>query len=91
MSCCKKDCDSTSGNNFTASYAFIVLILFILLAIIWGGAFYWKEGNLFFWSCQKIVDIYIKFGYNVNVRLPEKAGSAYIFWDTTPKVVSLLI
>ena len=40
MSCCKKDCDSTSGNNFTASYAFIVLILFILLAIIWGGTFY---------------------------------------------------
>lgn len=41
MSCCKKDCDNTTGsNNFTASYAFIVLILFILLAIIWGGAFY---------------------------------------------------
>lgn len=39
MSCCKKDCDSNNG-NFTASYAFIVLILFILLAIIWGGAFY---------------------------------------------------
>lgn len=39
MSCCKKESDST-GNNFTASYAFIVLILFILLAIIWGGAFY---------------------------------------------------
>lgn len=40
MSCCKKDCDNTGGNNFTASYALIVLILFILLAIIWGGAFY---------------------------------------------------
>lgn len=41
MSCCKKDCDSSNnGNNFTVSYAFIVLILFILLAIIWGGAFY---------------------------------------------------
>lgn len=40
MSCCKKDCDSNNGTNFGASYAFIVLILFILLAIIWGGAFY---------------------------------------------------
>ena len=37
---CKKECDNTSGNTFTASYAFIVLILFILLAIIWGGAFF---------------------------------------------------
>ena len=26
---------------------------------------------------MKSIDIYIKFGYNVNVRLPEKAGSAY--------------
>lgn len=40
MSCCKKDFDSCNGGGFTASYAFIVLILFILLAIIWGGAFY---------------------------------------------------
>ncbi len=41
MSCCKKDCNPCDGNNgFTANYAFIVLILFILLAIIWGGAFY---------------------------------------------------
>lgn len=41
MSCCKKDNDAPNTNNgFTASYAFIVLILFILLAIIWGGAFY---------------------------------------------------
>ncbi len=42
MSCCKKHGDemSNNGNGFTASYAFIVLILFILLAIIWGGAFY---------------------------------------------------
>lgn len=40
MSCCKKEVNTSSGNNFTASYAFIVLILFILLAIIWGGAFY---------------------------------------------------
>ncbi len=38
-----KSCEKNSnlcGGNFTASYAFIVLILFILLAIIWGGAFY---------------------------------------------------
>ncbi len=41
MSCCKKDFDPGCGNSgFTANYAFIVLILFILLAIIWGGAFY---------------------------------------------------
>lgn len=41
MSCCKKDCDcNNNSGNFGASYAFIVLILFILLAIIWGGAFY---------------------------------------------------
>ncbi len=40
MSCCKKECDPCGGSGFTASYAFIVLILFILLAIIWGGAFY---------------------------------------------------
>ena len=37
---------------------------------------------------MKSVDIYIKFGYNVNVRLPEKAGSAYNIFgflkDTTP-------
>lgn len=48
MSCCKKDCDNTGGNNFTASYAFIVLILFILLAIIWGGAFIKRGKPLFF-------------------------------------------
>jgi hypothetical protein len=40
MSCCQKDSNPYGGNSFTASYAFIVLILFILLAIIWGGAFY---------------------------------------------------
>ncbi len=40
MSCCKKECNPCDGNGFTANYAFIVLILFILLAIIWGGAFY---------------------------------------------------
>ncbi len=41
MSCCKKSCETSNNQtNFTASYAFIVLILFILLAIIWGGAFY---------------------------------------------------
>ena len=26
---------------------------------------------------SKTIDIYIKFGYNVNVRLPKKVGSAY--------------
>ena len=36
MGCCK---NSESNNGF-ASYAFIVLILFILLAIIWGGTYY---------------------------------------------------
>ena len=40
MRCPRKDCDPCGGNGFTANYAFIVLILFILLAIIWGGAFY---------------------------------------------------
>ena len=40
MSCCQKDSNPCNGTSFTASYAFIVLILFILLAIIWGGAFY---------------------------------------------------
>ena len=38
MSSCK-NLDSSNGNGF-ASYAFIVLILFILLAIIWGGTYY---------------------------------------------------
>ena len=36
---CNKNPDSNNGNGF-ASYAFIVLILFILLAIIWGGTYY---------------------------------------------------
>ena len=34
---CLKNNDS---NNGFVSYAFIVLILFILLAIIWGGQYY---------------------------------------------------
>ena len=40
MSCSKNNCNPCGGNGFTANYAFVVLILFILLAIIWGGAFY---------------------------------------------------
>ena len=41
MSCPKNNCNPCGGNSgFTANYAFVVLILFILLAIIWGGAFY---------------------------------------------------
>lgn len=47
MSCCKKECDNTSGNTFTASYAFIVLILFILLAIIWVEHFSKKRETSF--------------------------------------------
>lgn len=43
MSCCKKDidsCDNNHGNdNWNGNYFFIVLILFILLAIIWGGSY----------------------------------------------------
>ena len=38
MSTCKNS-DSNNGTGF-AGYAFIVLILFILLAIIWGGTYY---------------------------------------------------
>lgn len=39
MGCSKNDCSNNSNNGFV-SYAFIVLILFILLAIIWGGQYY---------------------------------------------------
>jgi len=37
MSCCKNQ-NQGCNNNWNGNYFFIVLILFILLAIIWGGA-----------------------------------------------------
>ena len=40
MVCPREGCGQCGGNGCTANYVFIVLILFILLAIIWGGAFY---------------------------------------------------
>ena len=36
---CYKNTDSCNSSNTGYNYFFIVLILFILLAIIWGGAY----------------------------------------------------
>ena len=90
MSCCKKECDNTSGNTFTASYAFIVLILFILLV--------WIKLGLLGYAVRRLHDanysgwwlwlIFIPFGWIIvviflllpTVEEPVRWGS-YLFVD----------
>ena len=41
MGCCKDKCSSNNGGCGLQNSAFLIIVLFILLAIIWLAAFYW--------------------------------------------------